>query len=98
MYTVDWKATAFSAVTGKHVYTRINVAPKPKDREAYVFLTSGSSDTAFMRDKGISIISSNTGHDECRCSEAHHDAYHDEDLSFLRHCITSLLSLPNETA
>ncbi len=51
-----WKATAFTAITGKYVHTRIHVAPAVKDREAYAFLRGGSSDTAFLRENGISII------------------------------------------
>ncbi len=51
-----WKATAFTAITGKNVYTRIHTAPKPNDNEAYAFLRSGSSNTAFLKEHGISII------------------------------------------
>ena len=51
-----WKATAFSAITGRNIYTRIHAFPKPSDEEAYKFLDGGCSDTAFLRAKGISII------------------------------------------
>ncbi len=51
-----WKATAFTAITEKHVYTRIHVAPVAKDKEAYAFLANGSIDTAFLRKYGISVI------------------------------------------
>jgi len=51
-----WKATAFSAITGRNVYARIHAFPLPIDEEAYKFLDGGCSDTAFLRAKGISII------------------------------------------
>ncbi len=51
-----WKATAFAAITERKVYTRIHAAPTAKDDEAYAFLNSGSTDTAFLRENGISIV------------------------------------------
>ena len=51
-----WKATAFSAITGKSIYTRIHSYPMPKDEEAHEFLDKGCSDTAFLRKNGISIV------------------------------------------
>jgi len=51
-----WKATAFTALTGKYVYTRIHAYPKDTDEEAYAFLKQGSTDTTFLTEKGISII------------------------------------------
>ncbi len=51
-----WKATAFTAVTGKHIYTRIHAFPKPSDNKAREFLEGGCSDTAFLEQNGISII------------------------------------------
>ena len=51
-----WKATAFTAITGKNVYTRIHAYPKSQDEEAYAFIRGGSSDTTFLREKGVSII------------------------------------------
>jgi hypothetical protein len=51
-----WKATAFTAVTGKYIYTRIHEAPKPSDDEAYKFLAAGCRDTAFLKRNGISIV------------------------------------------
>ncbi len=51
-----WKATAFTALTGKNVYSRIGVAPSPSDIEAYDFLRSGCTDTPFLRENGISIV------------------------------------------
>ena len=32
------------------------MSPRQKDKEAYAFLRSGSNDTAFLRENGISII------------------------------------------
>ena len=51
-----WEATAFTAITGKKVYTRIHAFPKPSDIEARSFLVGGCSDTAFLRTGRISII------------------------------------------
>ncbi len=51
-----WKATAFAAITGKGIYTRIHAAPAAKDEEAYKFLEDGCTDTAFLRKNGISIV------------------------------------------
>ncbi|KKK96462.1 hypothetical protein LCGC14_2662550, partial [marine sediment metagenome] len=50
-----WKATAFTAITGKNIHTRIHMAPTPKDNEAYAFIKSGSGNTTFLRENGISI-------------------------------------------
>ena len=51
-----WKATAFVAITGKHIYSRIHAYPKPSDEEAYEFLRGGCTDTAFLQENGISIV------------------------------------------
>jgi len=51
-----WKATAFTAITGKNIYTRIHAYPMAKDNEAYAFLRSDSTDTSFLRENGISVI------------------------------------------
>jgi len=51
-----WKATAFTAITGKRVYTRIHAYPKPSDTAARSFLKEGCNDTDFLRTKGISIV------------------------------------------
>jgi hypothetical protein len=51
-----WKATAFTAISGKQIYTRIHAYPTDKDDEAYTFLENGSANTAFLRENGISII------------------------------------------
>ncbi|MFC1992223.1 hypothetical protein ACFLV3_00240 [Chloroflexota bacterium] len=51
-----WKATAFVAITGKYVYTRIHAFPYPRDEEAYAFLRGGCTDTAFLKENGISIV------------------------------------------
>ena len=51
-----WKATAFTAITQKNIYTRIHAYPMPSDEEAYEFLRTGSTDTAFLRENGISIV------------------------------------------
>ncbi len=51
-----WKATAFTAITLKSVYTRIHSYPKPEDTKASEFLQGGCSDTDFLRENGISIV------------------------------------------
>ena len=51
-----WKATPFAALTKKYVYTRIHQAPKDTDERAYAFLRSGSTNTTFLIENGISII------------------------------------------
>jgi len=51
-----WKATAFSAISQKYVYTRIHMAPTAVDERTYEFIRSGSSNTTFLRENGISII------------------------------------------
>lgn len=56
-----WKGTAFTAITGKKVYTWIGDRPKSSDLEAYDFLDGGSRDTAFLRKNGISIVYTQSG-------------------------------------
>ena len=51
-----WKATAFTAITGRNIYTRTHAFPTPKDEEALKFLEGGCIDTNFLREKGISIV------------------------------------------
>ena len=51
-----WKATAFTAITEKNVYTRIHKATEASDRLASEFLRAGCTDTNFLRKNGISIV------------------------------------------
>jgi hypothetical protein len=51
-----WKATAFTAITGKKVYTRIHFITGEKDLEAYDFINGGASDSSFLRNNGLSIV------------------------------------------
>jgi hypothetical protein len=51
-----WKATAFAAITGKPVYTRIHSAPTTVSQQAYDFLRNGSTNTTFLRKNGITVI------------------------------------------
>ena len=51
-----WKATAFTALTGKYIYTKIFCYPKASDKEANKFLRGGCKDTAFLAENGISIV------------------------------------------
>jgi hypothetical protein len=51
-----WEATAFTAVTGRKVYTKILMAPQEKDRKAQQFLDQGCTNTDFLKKNGISIV------------------------------------------
>ena len=51
-----WKATAFTAITQKNIYTRIHAYPESSDMKAYEFLEGGSTDTTFLRENEISIV------------------------------------------
>ncbi|MFC1921360.1 hypothetical protein ACFLYQ_06535 [Chloroflexota bacterium] len=51
-----WKATAFSAITGKTMYSRIHAYPMEKDKEAYSFIRGSSTDTDFLKENGISVV------------------------------------------
>ncbi len=50
------KATAFVAVTSREVYTRIHAQPEAADHEAYEFLALGSSNSTFLKERGISLV------------------------------------------
>jgi hypothetical protein len=51
-----WKATAFVAITGKTVYTRMQSTISSSDRKAYDFLKNGCSDTDFLKIAGVSFV------------------------------------------
>jgi hypothetical protein len=51
-----WKGAAFTAITGKNIYSWIGAAPNPSDVEAYDYLQGGSKSTSFLRENGISIV------------------------------------------
>ena len=51
-----WKATAFTAISGKKVHSRIHAAPHEREMKAYSFLRQGCRDTAFLKQNGISIV------------------------------------------
>lgn len=51
-----WKGTAFTAITGKYIYTRIHCYPQSPDEKASAFLGDNCSDTSFLRENGISIV------------------------------------------
>ena len=56
-----WKATAFTALTEKYIYTRIHTVSGIKDKEAYNFISNGSTDTSLLRKNEISIIYTRLG-------------------------------------
>ena len=51
-----WKATAFSAITGKYAYTRIHAYPMEIDLRSYEFLRGGSNDSTILKENGISVV------------------------------------------
>ena len=51
-----WKGAAFTATTGRKVYSHTTAFPTSTDMEAYNFLRGGCQDTAFMKNNGISIV------------------------------------------
>jgi hypothetical protein len=51
-----WKATAFTVITGKNVFTRLQQAPIPNTYRAREFLSNGCEDTDFLNNYGISIV------------------------------------------
>mgnify|MGYP000247523340 CR=1 FL=1 len=51
-----WKATAFTAITGKKVYGRIQRYPGERAKRASAFLEEGCKDTEFLRENGITIV------------------------------------------
>ena len=58
-----WKAVAFSAITGRYTYAQIFGTPSANSGEANKFLREGSTDTAFLKENGISIVYTQ---EECR--------------------------------
>ena len=57
-----WKATAFSALTGKKVIHRIWTNQDPVDDRIYGYLKSGCQDITFLRDNRVSFI-----YDQTQC-------------------------------
>jgi hypothetical protein len=51
-----WKATAFTAITGKKVGSRIWIKPEPVDDVIYKFLEGGCQDTVFLADFRGNIV------------------------------------------
>jgi len=51
-----WKGAAFTAISGKNVYTWIVERPLASDKKAYEFLRGGCKDTAFLKNNVISIV------------------------------------------
>lgn len=51
-----WKGTAFTAITGKNIYTWIGAAPQSTDLQAYQFLQNGCDNTTFLKENSISIV------------------------------------------
>ncbi len=70
-----WKGTAFTAISGKKVYSYIIVAPYERQTRAYKFLQEGCSDTAFLRENGISIVYTRRGCNNPDLVELREDVY-----------------------
>jgi hypothetical protein len=70
-----WKATAFAAITGKHVFTRIHMRPLDRDREARNFLSSGCEDSAFLEENDISIVVTQEECSSANLSQVHKNVY-----------------------
>ncbi len=51
-----WEATAFSALTGKYVYSKIHATVTGTDIQALDFLKNGCTDTAFLRSNNITLV------------------------------------------
>ncbi|UCH51906.1 MAG: hypothetical protein JSV54_03950 [Chloroflexota bacterium] len=51
-----WKGTAFTAITGKKVYGRIQRYPMERAKRASAFMEERCRDTEFLRENGISIV------------------------------------------
>jgi hypothetical protein len=51
-----WKATAFTAITGKNVLRRIFMSKEPVDDTIYQFLGDGCQNTSFLIDNKVSMI------------------------------------------
>jgi hypothetical protein len=51
-----WKATAFTAITGRSIHGRIKVGPSQSSREVEEFLRANCWNTAYMRALGASIV------------------------------------------
>jgi diacylglycerol kinase len=51
-----WKATAFTAVTGRKVFSRTTMATSELDRQVYAYLDSGASNSTLLRENGITIV------------------------------------------
>ena len=51
-----WKATAFTAITGKKVYGRIQRYPLERAERATEFLDENCQDTEFLRENEITIV------------------------------------------
>jgi hypothetical protein len=51
-----WQATAFTAITGKKVYSHITARLSQTDLRAYKFFERHCDDTAFLRKNNVSIV------------------------------------------
>jgi len=51
-----WKGTAFTAITGKMVFSRITMAASGQDNQAYAFLDNAARETTLLRSNNVSIV------------------------------------------
>jgi len=70
-----WKATAFTAITGKKVYSHVTTQLSDTDMRAYQFFEEHCSDTAFLKRHGISIVYTRLTCDNPDLMELREDIY-----------------------
>lgn len=70
-----WQATAFTAITGKKVYSNIMSQMSEKDERAYQFIKEYCSDTDFLIENDISIVYTRYKFDNPDLVELREDVY-----------------------
>ena len=70
-----WQATAFTALTGRPVLTRIGEAPTVKDVEVIGFLSGGCRDTGYLRSNGVSLVYTPAPVDNTDLVKVHENIY-----------------------
>jgi hypothetical protein len=70
-----WKATAFTAITGKNVLRRLFLSKEPVDDMIYQFLGDGCQNTAFLIDNKVSMIYNQLSCNNTDLVEARNNVY-----------------------
>lgn len=71
----SWKATAFTAITGKNILRRIFVSREPVDNITDQFLLDGCRDTSFLIDNGTPMVYNRWICDNPDLVEVRHNVY-----------------------